>query len=265
MAYETIEFELADGVALLRFDRPEVLNSLNDAILQETRSVLKAVSDDPEARVLLMTGNGRAFCAGADLSMDDQAPGLSMGDYVERKMEALFNPVIRDLFRLNKPIVAAVNGIAAGGGVGVALTADIVLAARSASFRLVFVPALGIVPDLGSSFFLQRSVGRARALGLCMLGEPLSAEKAAEWGLVWKCVDDDKLMDEALAVAGRLARGPTLAFAALRRVLAAAEHNTLEQQLDLERDTQHVLADKEDFLEGVAAFLQKRKPNFKGR
>jgi 2-(1,2-epoxy-1,2-dihydrophenyl)acetyl-CoA isomerase len=241
-----------------------VLNCLNDAILLEIRSVLKAVADDPEARVLVMTGNGRAFCAGADLAMDDRLAGLSMGKYVEQKMEALFNPVMRDLFRLNKPIVAAVNGIAAGGGVGVALTADIVLAARSASFRLVFVPALGLVPDLGSSFFLPRAVGRARALGLCMLGEPLPAEKAAEWGLVWKCVDDEKLMDEAMELAARLARGPTLAFPALRRLVAAADHNTLEQHLDLERDVQRVLADSEDFLEGVAAFLQKRKPRFKG-
>jgi 2-(1,2-epoxy-1,2-dihydrophenyl)acetyl-CoA isomerase len=180
-------------------------------------------------------------------------------------MEDYFNPLVRDLYHLEKPTVAAVNGIAAGGGVGLALTADIVLAAHSASFKLVFVPKLGIVPDCGASFHLQRLVGRARALGMILLGESLPAERAAEWGLIWRCVDDDELMDEAMAIAGRMAAGPTLAFPQLRRVIAAADHNTLEEQLDLERDTQRILADTADFLEGVMAFGQKRKPNFQGR
>ena len=263
MAYQNLEFELSGGVALLRFDRPEVLNSLDDLLLREMRSVLKAVSEDPEARVLLLTGKGRGFCAGADLSVEGGVSGLSVGENVARRMDEGFNPVVRDLFHLNKPTVAAVNGIAAGGGVGLALAADIAIAARSARFRLVFVPKLGIVPDMGTSFFLQRSLGRARAMGLSMLGEPISAEQAAEWGLVWKCVDDERLMEEARALAEKLAGGPTLAFPRLRQVLAAAEHNTLDQQLDLERDTQQELCDHENFLEGVAAFLSKRKPNFK--
>lgn len=265
MAYDTVEFELTDGVAVLRLNRPKVLNSLNPPLLDEMRSVLAAVSEDDEARALVVTGNGRGFCAGADLAAGERPPGLSMGEAIAQSMDQRFNPLIRDLFHLQKPVVAAVNGAAAGGGVGVALAADIVLAARSASFELVFVPRLGIVPDCGASFFLQRLIGRARALGLCMLGESLSAERAAEWGLIWSCVEDDKLMDEAMAIAVRLASGPTLAFPRLRSVLAAAEHHTLDEQLDLERDAQRVLCDSEDFMEGALAFLQKREPKFRGR
>jgi 2-(1,2-epoxy-1,2-dihydrophenyl)acetyl-CoA isomerase len=265
MAYDVIELEKSDGIALLRLNRPEVLNSLNESLLREMRSGLAEVSKDPAARVLLLTGAGRGFCAGADLGDGDPTPGLSVGEEVAKRMEEFFNPLVRDLFHLDKPTVAAVNGIAAGGGVGIALNADIALAARSASFKLVFVPKLGIVPDCAASFHLPRVVGRARALGMSMLGEPITAERAAEWGMIWRCVDDDALMDEAMAVAARLAAGPTLAFAHLRRVFAAADHNTVDQQLDLERDTQRILCDSEDFLEGTAAFLQKRKPKFKGR
>jgi 2-(1,2-epoxy-1,2-dihydrophenyl)acetyl-CoA isomerase len=265
MAYDLIELEISDGVALLRLNRPEVLNSLNEPLIREIRSGLADVSEDPAARALVLTGAGHGFCAGADLSGGDMTPDLSLGEVVAESMEELFNPLVRDLFHLDKPTVAAVNGTAAGGGVGIALTADIAVAARSASFKLVFVPKLGIVPDCAASFHLQRVIGRARALGMSMLGESITAERAAEWGLIWSCVDDDELMDEAMAIATRLAAGPTLAFAHLRRVFAAADHNTLDEQLDLERDTQRILCDSEDFLEGAMAFLQKREPKFKGR
>ena len=264
MAYDLIELEISDGVALLRFNRPQVLNSLNDPLIDEIRSGLADVAKDPAARALVITGAGRGFCAGADLSGGSMTPDLSLGEVVAERMEELFNPLVRDLFHLDKPTVAAVNGTAAGGGVGIALAADIALAARSASFKLVFVPKLGIVPDCAASFHLQRGIGRARALGMSMLGESITAERAAEWGLIWSCVDDDELMDEAMAIATRLAAGPTLAFAHLRRVFAAADHNTLDEQLDLERDTQRILCDSEDFLEGTMAFLQKREPKFKG-
>jgi 2-(1,2-epoxy-1,2-dihydrophenyl)acetyl-CoA isomerase len=256
MAYDLIELEISDGVALLRLNRPEVLNSLNEPLIREIRSGLADVSEDPAARALVLTGAGHGFCAGADLSGGDMTPDLSLGEVVAESMEELFNPLVRDLFHLDKPTVAAVNGTAAGGGVGIALTADIAVAARSASFKLVFVPKLGIVPDCAASFHLQRVIGRARALGMSMLGESITAERAAEWGLIWSCVDDDELMDEAMAIATRLAAGPTLAFAHLRRVFAAADHNTLDEQLDLERDTQRIL---------TMAFLQKREPKFKGR
>jgi 2-(1,2-epoxy-1,2-dihydrophenyl)acetyl-CoA isomerase len=265
MGHDLIELEISDGVALLKLNRPQVLNSLNEPLIREIRSGLAAVSADPTARALVLTGAGRGFCAGADLSGGNMTPGLSVGEVVAQSMEEFFNPLVRDLYHLDKPTVAAVNGIAAGGGVGIALTTDIVLAARSASFKLIFVPKLGIVPDCAASFHLQRLIGRARALGVSMLGESIPAERAAEWGLIWSCVDDDELMDEAMAIAGRLAAGPTLAFAHLRGVLAAADHNTLDEQLDLERNTQRILGDSEDFLEGAMAFRQKREPKFRGR
>jgi 2-(1,2-epoxy-1,2-dihydrophenyl)acetyl-CoA isomerase len=265
MAYDSIELEKSEGVALLRLNRPEVLNSLNGPLIREIRSGLAEVSEDPAVRALVLTGAGRGFCAGADLSGGEAMPGLSVGEAVSESMKELFNPLVRDLFHLDKPTVAAVNGAAAGGGVGIALTADIALAARSASFKLVFVPKLGIVPDCAASFHLQRLIGRARALGMSMLGESITAERAAEWGLIWRCVDDDELMDEAMDIAARLAAGPTLAFAHLRKVFAAADHNTLDEQLELERETQRILGDSEDFLEGTMAFLQKRPPKFKGR
>ncbi len=265
MGYDHIELEINEGVALLRLNRPQVLNSLSAALIADVRSALAAVSGDPAVRALVLTGAGRGFCTGADLAGGESRPGASIGENVAQSMEEHFNPLAHDLFHLNMPTVAAVNGIAAGGGVGIALATDLVFAARSASFKLVFVPQLGIVPDLGSSFYLQRVVGRARALGMSMLGESIPAEQAAEWGMIWRCVDDDQLMDEAMSAASRLAAGPPLAYPRLRSVLAAAEHNTLDQQLDLERDTQRILGDSEDFLEGVTAFLQKRPPNFKGR
>ena len=265
MAYDLIELEISDGVALLTFNRPEVLNSLNEPLIREIRSGLADVSEDPAARALVLTGAGRGFCAGADLSGGSPTPNLSVGEVVAQRMEELFNPLVRDLYHLDKPTVAAVNGIAAGGGVGIALNADIVLAARSASFKLIFVPKLGIVPDCAASFHLQRLIGRARALGMSMLGESIPADRAAEWGLIWSCVDDDELMDEAMAIADRLAAGPPLAFAHLRSVLAAADRNTLDEQLDVERNTQRILGDSEDFLEGAMAFRQKREPKFEGR
>jgi 2-(1,2-epoxy-1,2-dihydrophenyl)acetyl-CoA isomerase len=265
MTHESIEFEINDGIALLKLNRPKVLNSLNAQLMDEMRSALAEVSNNDAARVLVLTGNGRGFCAGADLSGGGMNSDLSIGEAVAQSMEERFNPLVRDLFHLNKPLLAAVNGTTAGGGVGLALSADITIAARSATFKLTFVPRLGIIPDCGASFFLQRVVGRARALGMSILGESLPAERAAEWGLIWSCVDDDKLMDEAMAIAARLAVGPTLAFPELRRALAAAEHNTLDEQLDHERDTQRILCDSKDFMEGTMAFLKKRKPEFKGR
>jgi 2-(1,2-epoxy-1,2-dihydrophenyl)acetyl-CoA isomerase len=171
MDHDLIELQISDGVALLRLNRPEVLNSLNDPLIREIRSALAAVSADSKARALVLTGAGRGFCAGADLSGGKGTPGLSVGETVAQRMEELFNPLVRDLYHLDKPTVAAVNGIAAGGGVGLALTTDIVLAARSARFKLVFVPKLGIIPDCAATFHLQRLIGRARALGVSMLGE----------------------------------------------------------------------------------------------
>ncbi|MAE93039.1 MAG: enoyl-CoA hydratase [Deltaproteobacteria bacterium] len=262
---ETLQLEVRGAVAVLRLDRPEVLNSLNEALLTDLSDALRKVAEDRSVRALLLTGTGRAFCAGADLGPGGPGGGSSLGDDVARRMDALFNPVARQLYELPVPIVAAVNGIAAGGGVGLALAADIAIAARSASFKVVFAPALGIVPDVGASYYLPNLVGRARALGLSLLGDSLPADMAADWGLIWRCVPDEELEAEAFRLAERLAAGPTRAFARLRSVFAAAEHNDLSAQLDLERECQRELCDEPDFVEGVRAFLEKRRPRFSGR
>jgi len=267
MAYMTVKLtRTADGTAVATLDRPAVLNSLDTQMIDDLRAVIADVARDDETRVLILTGAGRAFCAGADLSADgDREPGMSVGEGIYRAMDRGFNPLVRDLAALAKPVVAAVNGVAAGGGVGLALAADIVVAARSAEFIQVFGPQLGLVPDMGCTYFLVRLLGRARARGLALLGERLTAEQAERWGLIWKCVDDHVLMDEAQRIARRLATGPRQCFGSIKRALDAAELNTLSEQLDLERDCQRVLGDTEDFREGVTAFLAKRKPQFSGR
>jgi len=254
-----------DGTAALTLDRPAVLNSINQEMIDDLRAAIAEVARDDSVHVLLLTGAGRAFCAGADLNpVGVGEAGLSTGERVYRSMDRGFNPLVRELAALAKPVVAAVNGVAAGGGVGLALAADIVIAARSAHFIQVFGPQLGLVPDMGCTYFLVRLLGRARARGLAMLGERLTAEQAEQWGLIWKCVADDRLLEEAHRVARRLAAGPRQCFGYIKRALDAAELNTLPEQLDLERDYQRVLTDTEDFAEGVAAFLGKRPPNFKG-
>jgi len=268
MNYEKILFEINDGVALLTLNRPEALNSLSVSLMEETRDALKKVAQDPAAKVLVITGSGEGFCAGADLiteKFSDTDENFSVGEMVSYAMKKWFNPLLLDIERMEKPVISAVNGVAAGGGVGFALAADMVIAARSAYFRLTFGPRLGIIPDMGSTWFLPRLIGRSRALSLSFLGEKLPAEKAAEWGLIYKCVEDDALMNEVMAVAGRLAKGPTKAWDYIKRAYRESERKNLEEQLDFERYCQLILADSDDFMEGVAAFGEKREPRFKGR
>jgi len=268
MEYETIKLELTDGVAMLTLNRPDVLNSLNKRIMEEIRDAVATVERNDDTRVLVMTGAGRGFCAGADLTPgNDAAAGqaVSMGERAYRSLDERFNPLVRDIYNLQLPTIAAVNGVAAGAGVGLALVSDIVIAARSATFILVFAPRLGLVPDAGCTWQLPRLVGRARALGMCLLGDKLSAEMAEQWGLIWKCVDDEQLMEETVKVAERLKKGPTKAFYAVRQALDAAQNNDLHAQLDYERDAQRTRAETEDFVEGIFAFMQKREPEFKGR
>ncbi|MGB5947903.1 MAG: enoyl-CoA hydratase-related protein [Parvibaculum sp.] len=261
----TITLEANDGIALLTLNRPEVLNSINMELIAEVRAALAEVKANADLRVLVMTGAGRGFCAGADLAAQgSRQEGMSAGQGVAHGMEVAFNPMMRELMDLGKPVIAAVNGMTAGGGVGLALAADIVIAARSATFIQVFGPRLGLIPDLGTTWTLPRLVGRARALGLALTGDRLAAETAAEWGMIWKCVDDDALMGEAMSLAQKLAKGPTNAFAEIKKALDISERHTFAEQLDYEREIQGQLGDHPNFIEGVTAFLQKREPKFKG-
>lgn len=261
---ETLTLDIQDGIALVTLNRPDVLNSINTKLIDEMRETVATVAAEPNARVMLMTGAGRGFCAGADLAEPGSRGGdMTVGQGVAHGMTYRFNPMMRELYALQKPIIAAVNGITAGGGVGLALAADIVIAGKSASFVQVFGPRLGLIPDLGCTWQLPRLVGRARALGLALTGDKLSAEQAAEWGLIWKCVDDAALMDEARSVAAKLAKGPTNAFAEVRKAIDAGAANSYPAQLDYERDVQGRLGDHPNFSEGVKSFLTKREPEFK--
>ena len=260
MSFETITLDIKDHVATLTLNRPERLNSFNNRMHEELRAALQQLGD---ARCLVITGAGRGFCAGADLSeQKPPAPGQSLD--LGAALEKQYNPLIKTLRDLPLPTVAAVNGPAAGAGMSLALACDIILAARSASFLQAFCN-IGLVPDAGSTYHLPRLIGRQRAAGMALLGEKLPAETAAAWGLVWKCVDDDKLMSEAGAMAAKFASGPTKGLALIKQALQKSWDHDLSQQLDLERDLQRQAGRTEDFMEGVTAFIQKRPPRFKGR
>ena len=263
MAYETILYEVADGVATLTLNRPDKLNSFNAAMHEEIRAALREMRKDKSVRAMLLAAAGRGFCAGQDLSDRAVAPGDGPRD-LGASIEKYYNPLVRALRRLEMPVVVAVNGVAAGAGCNVALAGDIVIAARSATFIQAFCK-IGLVPDSGGTYALPRLVGRARAMGLAMLGDKLPAEKAEEIGLIWKVVDDDKLMEEAGALARHLATQPTKGLALIKRAIDASLQNGLDAQLDLERDFQRLAGRTEDYREGVAAFLEKRAPKFQGK
>lgn len=263
--FETIRLDIADGVASLTLNRPERLNSFNDRMHQEVREALARVGAARaagSARVLVLTGAGRGFCAGQDLSDRNVAPAdtpLDLGASVEKN----YKPLVLALRALDLPVVCAVNGVAAGAGANIALACDLVFAARSASFIQSF-SKLGLVPDTGGSWILPRLLGPARALGLALLGDKLSAEQAEAWGLIWKCVDDDALAATVAGAARQLAQGPTFGYAQTKRAIWASSTNGFEQQLDLERDMMTQCGRSHDYREGVAAFMEKRTPAFKG-
>ena len=263
MSYEQIRFETADGIARITLNRPDRLNSFTTRMHGELRDALSRVATTGDARVLLVTGAGRGFCAGQDLSDRAVAPGAAPVD-LGASIAENYRPLVLALRNLPLPVVCAVNGVAAGAGANVALACDIVVAAKSASFIQAFC-RIGLVPDSGGTFLLPRLVGTARAMGLAMLGDKLTAEQAAAWGLIWKCVEDTELAAATDALLTQLAQAPTRGLAAIKRALHASAGNTLEQQLDLERDAQRDLGYSDDYREGVAAFLEKRPPRFTGR
>jgi 2-(1,2-epoxy-1,2-dihydrophenyl)acetyl-CoA isomerase len=262
MENRTVRFEVDSGIARITLDRPDKLNAFTRTMHAHLREVLDRVESDEAIRAVVLTGAGRAFCAGQDLADLSFEPGnmTDLGALIHEN----FNPLIRRMRALPKPIVGRVTGIAAGAGASLALACDLVIAARGASFLQAFVN-IGLVPDSGSTWLLPHRIGHARALGLAMLGERLSAEKAEQWGLIWKCVDDEALDAEVETLAGRLASMPTRALAAIKQATNAAATNTLDHQLDLERDLQAELGASHDYAEGVNAFLQKRRAEFTGR
>lgn len=262
MAYETIRFEIVDSIARLTLNRPDKLNTFTVAMHGEVRDALERVKADASVRVLVLTGAGRGFCAGQDLGDRAVAPGAARVDLGE-SVEKYYGPLVRTLRALPLPVICAVNGVAAGAGANLTLACDIVIAARSASFIEAFCK-LGLIPDTGGTYFLPRLIGTARAMGLAMLGDKVSAEQAASWGLIWKCVDDDKLAAETDGLARYLATAATKGLARTKQALYASPVNTLEAQLDLERDFMRELGGSADYREGVAAFMDKRAPRFKG-
>jgi 2-(1,2-epoxy-1,2-dihydrophenyl)acetyl-CoA isomerase len=262
MSYQNIIFTIENGIATLTLNRPDKLNSFTQAMHVEVRAALALVKTDPTVRVLVLTGAGRGFCAGQDLSdraVEPGSKGVDLGDSVEKN----YAPLVLSLRALPMPVICAVNGVAAGAGANLALACDIVLAAKSASFVEAFC-RLGLIPDTGGTYFLPRLVGTARAMGLAMLGEKLTAERAESWGLIWKCIPDECLAEETMAMAAHFASAPTKGLAFTKQALYASPANTLEQQLKLECGMMSELGNSNDYREGVAAFMAKRVPEFKG-
>lgn len=251
------------GVMTITLNRPERLNSFNDVMHQQLAECLKQAERDETIRCLLITGAGRGFCAGQDLNdrnVDPNGPAPDLGMSVER----FYNPLVRRLAKLPKPVIAAVNGVAAGAGATLTLGCDMVIAARSANFVMAF-SKLGLVPDCGGTWLLPRTAGRARAMGLALLGDKMSAEQAQQWGMIWQVVDDAELADTSLTLARHLATQPTYGLGLIKQALLASETHTLDQQLDMERDFQRMAGRSDDYREGVSAFLAKRPPQFSGK
>ncbi len=262
MTYEKITIEKADGLATLTLNAPDKLNAVSRKMIAELKSCWEDLAVDDTVRAVLLTGAGRGFCAGADLADPDRdaSPTADSGSALDK----FFNPVIRLMRSVPKPVVAAVNGPAAGVGMSFALAADIAIAGKSASFLQAFA-RIGLLPDGGSTWFLPRLVGEQRARALAMLAPQIPAQQAKEWGLIWDVVEDAELIKAATDLARRLADGPTMSLARIKEAMNRASGNSLSQQLDVERDFQRELGRSEDFKEGVAAFLAKRKPAFKGK
>ena len=261
MNYETILFEVRNGVARLTLNRPEKLNAFNIQMHEEIRLALDELNRHPDARVLVITGAGRGFCAGQDLSDRAVASGQSID--LGASIEKYYAPLVRRLRSLEMPVVCGVNGVAAGAGANLALACDIALAAKSATFIESFCK-LGLIPDTGGTYFLPRLIGTARAMGLALLGDKISAEQAADWGLIWNCVDDTELAPALDKLAAHLVSAPTKGLARIKQAIYVSGEHSLDEQLNLERDFMRELGYSHDFREGVAAFFEKRTPQFAG-
>ncbi len=262
MSFSTITYQLDQGVAVLTLNRPASLNSFNTLMHDEVREAMKDARDNSEVRCLVITATGRGFCAGQDLSdravkVSDEAPDL--GESVEKN----YNPLIRNIMTMEKPVLCAVNGVAAGAGASIALACDIVLAAKSAKFIQAFCK-IGLVPDSGGTFNLVRALGLPRAKALALLGDKLSAEQAQNWGMIWQCVEDDKLMDETMTLALHLATQPTKGLAKIKELMNNSFSTPMHQQLELEKYAMRELGHTSDYREGVSAFMEKRQPTFTG-
>lgn len=262
MSYETILFSVEHGVARLTLNRPEKLNSFNVQMHEEVRDALDGLPPSGDARVLLIRGAGRGFCAGQDLSDRAIAPAEAVD--LGASIQNYYAPLVRRIRSLPLPVVCGVNGVAAGAGANLAFACDIIIAAKSASFIESFCK-LGLIPDTGGTYFLPRLIGTARAMGFALLGEKISAEQAAGWGLIWKCVEDAEFVAAIDSLVEHLAAAPTKGLARIKQAIYASSEHTLDQQLDMERDLMRELGYSADYHEGVAAFLEKRTPRFTGR
>ena len=262
MKFNAILLDIAGGIAKITLNRPDKLNSFTGEMHADLKQAMQIILADNSVRVLMITGAGRGFCAGQDLS--ERMMGKEESTDVGSSLEKNYNPLLKQLRALPYPVICAVNGVAAGAGCNLVLACDIVIAARSASFIQIF-SKIGLIPDAGGTYTLPRLVGTARAMAAAMLAEKVSAEQAERWGMIWKCVDDDKFAAEADALAKQLAGQATKAMGLTKRAIYASANNTFEQQLDLERDLQREAAKSEDFREGVTAFKEKRPAKFSGR
>lgn len=260
MSYKTIDLAINEGVATLTLNRPDRLNSFTAEMHEEVQQAFETIEADSSVRCLLITGAGRGFCAGQDLSDRAVAPG-GEGVDLGASVDKYYNPLIRKLTSIPMPVVCAVNGVAAGAGANIAIACDIVLAAKSAKFIESFAN-IGLIPDSGGTYHLPRLLGQARALGMALTGDPISAEQAEEWGLIWKSVDDSELLNEANKLASKFANGPTQGLAQIKSLIRSSWTRDIVAQTDLERDTMRNLGKTNDYKEAVDAFLNKRKPVF---
>ncbi|ENU4317550.1 2-(1,2-epoxy-1,2-dihydrophenyl)acetyl-CoA isomerase PaaG [Acinetobacter baumannii] len=263
MDYQNIIAEEKNGVGYLTFNRPKALNSFNVDMHREVAEVLNLWTKNPEVRCVVISGEGRGFCAGQDLGdrvVDPNAEAPDLG----YSIETYYNPLIKTIVNMPKPVICAVNGVAAGAGANIALACDLVIAAKSANFVQAFC-RLGLVPDSAGTWFLPRAVGHARAMGLALLGDKLPAETAKEWGMIWDVVEDAELKAKVTELAERLAKQPTFGLSLIKKAIHQSSNNTFDEQVLLERDLQRIAGRSEDYREGVQAFMNKREPNFKGR